>query len=232
MTSTASNRESDSDTSDEFDDFTRDEIEDVAFNDGSTKRDDSADRNNNKSTNSSFVDDRQAGFTTFFCDEPGCIKRFFRFQNLVNHHARGDHLFKPDKLKIRDRVIQLFKSGIEQVKPHQTILTHGFKVISNASRDHFDEQSTSSSSEQSMDEEENENIPYDLQQGWALLELNSNTRFSSEQIDYLNEKYEEGQNNGSKWDASAVFEVNYLDPFIHTHGLLIVGDAKQRRRQW
>lgn len=181
-------------------------------------RTDPTDRLNNEPNNSSFASARQTGFTTFFCDEPGCIKRFFRFQNLINHHIRGDHVFKPDKLKIHDRAIQLFKSGIEQVTPHQTHLTHGFKIISNASRDNFDEQSTSSSEEQSMDEEENETIPYELQQGWALVEPSSNTRFSSEQINYLNEKYEEGKSNGSKWDANAVFEVIHPEFLIHIRG--------------
>jgi hypothetical protein len=184
---------------------------------------------NNESNNSLFISNRQTGFITFFCDEPGCIKRFFRFQNLVNHHDRGDHIFKPEKLRIRDKVIQLFKSGIEQVKPHQAHQIHDFKIVSNTSTDRFDEQSTSNSDEQSTSEDETETIMYELQQGWALVEPNNNTRFSPEQLNYLNEKYEEGQNNGSKWDANAVFEVNRIGFFISRRLLFIVGDAKQRR---
>jgi hypothetical protein len=115
------------------------------------------------------------------------------------------------------------------VKPHQAHQIHDFKIVSNTSTDRFDEQSTSNSDEQSTSEDETETIMYELQQGWALVEPNNNTRFSPEQLNYLNEKYEEGQNNGSKWDANAVFEVNRIGFFISRRLLFIVGDAKQRR---
>jgi hypothetical protein len=156
-----------------------------------------------ESNNSSFTNNRQTGFNTFFCDEPGCVKRFVRFQNLVNHHARGDHIFKPDKVRLRDKAIQLFKSGVEQAKPHQIQQLQNFTIVSNLS--------TGSSSEQSGSNDETKENIHKLQQGWALLDLSDKKSFSNQQINYLNEKYEEGKANGSKWDANAVALVNSQD---------------------
>ena len=159
-----------------------------------------------ESNNSSFMNNRQTGFDTFFCDEPGCIKRFVRYQNLINHHARGDHVFKPDKVKLRDKAIQLFKSGIEQTKPHQIQQLHNFKIVSNSSTDISDKQS--------VNDDETGIIAHQLQKGWALLDPSDKTCFSNEQIKYLNEKYEEGKANGSKWDATAVSLVSHISMFI------------------
>ncbi|CAF2871114.1 unnamed protein product, partial [Rotaria sp. Silwood2] len=88
--------------------------------------------------------------------------------------------------------------SIEQVKSHQTYQLHNFKIVSNIS--------TSSSDEESTTDDETETITYELRQGWTLIEPNNNTRCSPEQINFLNKKYEEGKNNGSKWNANAVFE--------------------------
>jgi hypothetical protein len=46
-----------------------------------------------------------SAFVTFNCSVPGCVKQYRRYNNLVKHHDRGDHLFKPDKLNLRDRAI-------------------------------------------------------------------------------------------------------------------------------
>ncbi|CAF1472623.1 unnamed protein product, partial [Rotaria sordida] len=196
------NNKLDNTSSDESEDVPCDESEDSSedsmSNDAFINDDHMKNHMNMESNSSSFIGSRRTGFTTFFCDEPECIKRFVRFQNLVNHHARGDHILKPDKLKLYDKAIQLFKSGIEQVKPHQAYQLHNFKIVSNTS--------TSSSDEESTNDDETETITYELGQCWALVEPNNNTRFSPEQINFLNKKYEEGKNNGSKWDANAVFE--------------------------
>jgi hypothetical protein len=109
-----------------------------------------------------FTYDRQSSFSTFDCDHPGCIKRFFRYKNLVDHHARADHVYKPDKVRLRDKAIQLFKNGVEAVKPNQIHQLHNFTVISNTSNSTSDdEQSTSS-------DDEVESTNYILQHGWAL----------------------------------------------------------------
>jgi hypothetical protein len=152
-----------------------------------------------KSKGSSSVYNRQTSFITYDCDQPGCIKRFCRFKNLINHHDRGDHVYKPDKVRLRDKAIQLFKTGAESIKPYPIQRLHNFKVVYNTSTSSFDEESTT--------DDEPETINYELKQGWALIEPTTNIRFSPEQVIFLNEKYEDGRNNGSKWDANAVFEV-------------------------
>lgn len=175
---------------------------------------------NMKSSSSSSTIIVKKGFTTFCCDEPGCIKQYFRFSNLVNHHARGDHLFKPDKIRIRDKAIQLFKNGVEQVKPHQSQQLHNFKILSSASTSSSDEESDIDDEESGSDDD-TEIVTHELQKGWALKESRNVTRFSNKQISYLNEKFEEGKKNGSKWNPNAVFEVscaNFL--FMYEHYLL------------
>jgi len=191
-------------------------------NDNSINDDHTKNHTNVESKGSSFTYNDQTGFNTFDCDQPGCIKRFRRYRNLVNHHARGDHVFKPDKVRLRDKAVQLFKCGIESVKPHQIQQLNNFKVVSNTA--------VNSSDEKSISDDEPDTINHEiLQQGWALLEPNTNIRFSPDQIKFLNEKYEEGRNNGSKWDANAVFEVRRTSLFFGTIPF-IIGDAKKRRR--
>lgn len=163
-----------------------------------------------QSRNSSSILTGKKGFTTFSCDEPGCIKQYFRFSNLVNHHARGNHVFKPDKVRILDKAIQLFKSGVEQVKPHQFQQLHSFKILSTAS--------TSSSEDESDNNDDTESTKYELQKGWALKESRNGKRFSNKQINYLKEKFDEGKRNGSKWNPTTVFEVSCIHfLFIYAH---------------
>ncbi len=108
----------------EFENTSGNESEDVPSDQGKNNisnhvcnDEESINRIDMEAADSSLTNNRQTGFNTFFGDEPGCVKRFVRFQNLVNHHARGDHVFKPDKVKLRDKAIQLFKSGVEQKIP-------------------------------------------------------------------------------------------------------------------
>jgi hypothetical protein len=73
---------------------------------------------------------------------------------------------------LRDRAIRLFKSGTKNIKPQQIRTLHNFTVVSPtaATNDSDDDQ------EVPMDNSE-EVHSNDLRQGWALSELNTNTRF-------------------------------------------------------
>ena len=80
------------------------------------------------SNNSSTVDDRQTGFITYDCDEPGCVKRFYCFKNLINHHDRGDRVYKLDKVRLRDKAIELIKSGTKNITPRSIQQLHNFNI--------------------------------------------------------------------------------------------------------
>lgn len=153
------------------------------------------------------VDDPPAhdsAFVTFNCSIPGCVKQYRLYSNLVKHHARGDHLFKPDKITLRDRAILMYKDRAESVKPNPIHQLNNFTVVN----------STSISSDDDSDDDEyqkqdNKNHYYE-QQGWALSEPKAIIRYSPEQIKYLTEKYNEGEANGHKWNPSAVSSVSNL----------------------
>ncbi len=124
--------------------------------------------------------DRGSAFVTFNCSTPGCVKQYRLYSNLVEHHARGDHLFKPDKMTLRDRAILMYKDRAESVKPNLIHQLNNFSMVN----------STSISSDDDDDEhqkEENNGHNYE-QQGWALFEHKAIIRYSPEQIQYLTEK--------------------------------------------
>ena len=176
-----------------------DESEDEIPNDNSINDHYTKEQVYAKSKGSSAMHKHPTGFITYDCDEPVCVKRFFRFKNLVNHHDRGDHIYKPDKIKLRDKAVELFQAGTEGIKPNSIQQMHNFKVVYNTSAKDSDEDSTS--------DDEPETVSYELNQGWALMKSITSIRFSPDQDKFLNEKYEQGRINGSKWDVNAVFEV-------------------------
>jgi hypothetical protein len=73
--------------------------------------------------------DRSSAFVTFNCSTPGCVKQYRLFSNLVKHHDRGDHLFMPDKIKLRDRAILMYKDRAESVKPTQIHQLNNFTLV-------------------------------------------------------------------------------------------------------
>lgn len=133
-----------------------------------------------------------------------CARWHNLYSNLVKHHARGDHLFQPDKVTLRDRTILMYKDHAESVKPNPIHQLNNFTVVN----------STSISSDDDSDDDEhkkqdNTNRNHE-QQGWALSEPKAIIRYSSEQIKYLTEKYNEGEASGHKWNPSAVSSVSNL----------------------
>jgi hypothetical protein len=172
---------------------------------------------------SSSSANQSSRFRTFDCDHPGCVKRFARFSNLVNHHARGDHLFIQEKVRLRDKAVELFKDGIERTQSHKIQSIHNFTIIHNAS-------DPGSCTEDSGNDDAINSEQDTLQQGWALQEPSLNARFSPDQVKFLTEKYTEGEMNGSKWDPNAVFEVRQICAIPSPIMFRPLGDAKQRGR--
>ena len=133
---------------------------------------------------------------------PGCVKQYRLYSNLVKHHDRGDHLFKPDKVTHRDRAILMYKDRADSVKPNPIYQLSNFSVVHSTSI---------SSDDDDYEHQKQENNTHDHeQQGWALSEHKAITRYSPEQIKYLTEKYNEGEASGHKWNPSAVSSVSNL----------------------
>ena len=167
--------------------------------------------------------DRSPGFVTFDCSTPGCVKQYRLFSNLVKHHDRGDHLFMPDKIKLRDRAILMYKDHAESVKPTKVHQLNNFTLV----------HSTSVSSDDNDDDEpqkEVNNNRHYQQQGWALSESKTVTRYSPEQIKYLTDKYNEGEASGHKWNSSAVSSVSNLktDQILRLNFFSGNGDKREK----
>jgi hypothetical protein len=145
--------------------------------------------------------DRSPAFATFDCSTPGCVKQYRLFSNLVKHHDRGDYLFMPDKIKLRDRAILMYKDRAESVRPTQIHQLNNFTLVHSASV---------SGDDGEQPQKERNKIHHIQQQGWALPESKTVTRYSPEQIKYLTDKYNEGEASGHKWNSSAVSSVSNL----------------------
>ena len=148
--------------------------------------------------------DQCPAFVTFNCSTAGCVKQYRLYNNLVKHHARGDHLFKPDKVTLRDRAILMYKDRAESIKPNSIHQLNNFTVVNSTSLLSDDDSENDEHQKQDNEDHNHE------QQGWALSELKATIRYSPEQIKYLTEKYNEGETNGYKWNPSSVASVSNL----------------------
>ena len=166
---------------------------DDAPSDVSDNHDDPTMEVDNAPTNSS-------AFVTFNCSTAGCVKQYRRFSNLIKHHARGDHVFKPDKVTLRDRAILMYKDRAESVKPNQIHELNHFNLVSSASMSSDDDDDEANDGREKQDD----NSQAHEEQGWALSESKSAVRYSPDQIRYLTQKYDEGEASGQKWNPSTV----------------------------
>ena len=151
-----------------------DEPEEEIYNDDSIDDHCTNDQAHMNSKDLSPVDKYRTGFITYDCDELECVKRFFRFKNLVKHHDRSDHVYKPDKVRLRDKAVELFKAGTESIETYSTQQLHDFKSVYNISTKNSDEESTGNGEPQT--------INCELKQRWALVEPITNIRFSPDQV--------------------------------------------------
>ena len=141
--------------------------------------------------------DQCPAFVTFNCSTPGCVKQYRLYNNLVKHHARGDHLFKPDKVTLRDRAILMYKDRAESIKPNPIHQLNNFTVVNSTSLLSDDDSENDEHQKQDNEDHNHE------QQRWALSEPKATIHYPPEQIKYLTEKYNEGETNGYKWNPSS-----------------------------
>ena len=115
-----------------------------------------------------------SAFVTFSCSTTGCVKQYRHYSNLVKHHARGDHLFKPDKVILRDRAILMYKDRAESIKLNPIHQMNNFTVVNSTSLSSDDDSENDEHKKQDNEDHKHE------QQGWALSEPKATVPYSSE----------------------------------------------------
>ena len=116
----------------------------------------------------------RSAFVTFNCSTVDCVKQYLRFSNLIKHHARGDHVFKLDKITLRDRAILMYKDHAESVKPNQIHELNHFNLVSSTSMSSDDDDDDANDERKNQDD----NNRNHEEQGWALSESKSAVRYS------------------------------------------------------
>ena len=118
----------------------------------------------------------QNGYYSFDCLTDGCIARYRYYGNLLRHYATGRHKMKLEKHSLIDKSKILF---------HQHLSTDNLR-------------STPLLSIDVIPPTTNSNIP-PLGQNWASQKAKPVARFNEKQKQFLQEKFNEGIQTGSKW---------------------------------
>ena len=107
----------------------------------------------------------------FDCYEEGCIKKFLKPGNLVNHLITGKHHRLPERTSLRDTGIQIYASKLERIGQRELVSISLQNITNAANRDP---------------------ITYNLIEGWALPKGRKVTRLNPKQIGYLTNKFNDG----------------------------------------
>jgi hypothetical protein len=129
--------------------------------------------------------DTRTGFAIFRCSEAQCIKWYRSIDRCEDHIATGKHVYPSAQLSLLDVAVKTFKAQTDKVFSKSTIA-----MPMNTTSDSSTNSSTC------------------LFEGWALPQPKVNKRFTSEQIAFLVEKYDEGERSGNKWNPAVVASVS------------------------
>jgi len=119
----------------------------------------------------------------FDCYEEGCVKKFFKPGNLVNHLVVGKHQRLPERISLRDTGMQIYASKLERIGQRELVSVALQNTTSIANRD-----STRSN----------------LTDGWDLPKPRKVTRLTPKQTEYLTNKFNDGVKNNKRWKPEAV----------------------------
>lgn len=133
------------------------------------------------------VEDSTAGFVVFRCSDSQCVKWYRSVVRCEDHIVSGRHIYPTAKLSLLDTAVTTYKIKTDQID--------------------FDRDLTSTTNVATSPITSSTCL---LAEGWALVQSKSNKRFSSEQIAFLVEKYDEGERSGNKWNPAAVAAVSIL----------------------
>ena len=129
--------------------------------------------------------ERSPAFVTFDCTEANCVMQFRREDRLRAHLLIGSHKFVTSSSSLLDKAILMYKETMinDDARRIPSMSTASIAV-------------TPSSFRKSK-----------LEEGWALFQPRPNVKFTLAQKTYLNEKYDEGEKSGGKWDPNRLAEV-------------------------
>ncbi|CAF1206742.1 unnamed protein product [Adineta ricciae] len=119
----------------------------------------------------------------FYCDQDGCIRRFFNYGNLLRHLASGNHFRKLEKLPMKDFAMITYKSKLDEVDNQQLISLELEKI--------------------NFHTNSNDHLPK-LNQGWALPSPRKVQRLTPKVRQFLEEKFDDGEQRGIRWQPEAV----------------------------
>ena len=126
-----------------------------------------------------------SSFVTFDCPEPQCIMQFRREDRLRAHLLVGSHKYVDMSLPLLDKAALMYKNSLESDRPKQVPV---LSVIS--------------TTRTTMTPRNN------LEQGWTLFHPRKKVPFTPVQRTYLNQKYDDGEASGAKWDPVSVAQVS------------------------
>ena len=57
----------------------------------------------------------------FECNEEGCIKKFLKYSNLIQHLASRKHVRKPERYLLKDTAIRLYHSKLKYIENQEMV---------------------------------------------------------------------------------------------------------------
>lgn len=133
------------------------------------------------------VDDKNSSsFVTFDCTEPHCIMQFRREDRLRTHLLLGSHKTVIPHYRLLDKAAIIYKQSLENDIPKQVPALSTVGIT----------------------ERKSAILTVDLKEGWAIFRPRARIGFTIAQRSYLQQKYDEGEKGGAKWNASAVAEAS------------------------
>ena len=134
---------------------------------------------------SPLISQRSLAFVTFDCPEPHCVMQFRREDRLRAYMLLGSHKILRPSFRILDAAMLTYKEGVESDTYKQVPIMSAIIMRSTM-------QTASKNT---------------LSEGWALFRSRPRVTISVAQRSDLEDKYNEGEKSGSKWDPARVAEV-------------------------
>ena len=135
--------------------------------------------------NTTDAKEQSSAFVTFDCPEPHCIMQFRREDRLNAHLLLGVHKTLASSVRLVDKAILIYRDGFTRDDHKQVPVLPASITTGSSSTDINDK----------------------LMEGWALFRPRARVPFSIAQRSYLDEKYNDGEKSGGKWNADSVAEV-------------------------
>ena len=128
----------------------------------------------------------QSGFVTFDCPEPRCVMEFRREDRLNAHLLVGIHKIVDSSCRLLDKAILLYKDGLSRDGPSHVPNLPARTISDSATKTGVK----------------------NLKEGWGLFHPRTRAPFSIAQRSYLDQKYNEGEKSGAKWDPDSIAQVS------------------------